>query len=251
MDVLVLDHPSFDTDEFLGRWRDARLAVLRRWLPDAAPTGESALVLGLADENHDELLRDVYLNSFRLGQSAVRHFGLRWQVPDLAAVLSSATGPCLRGEWIISGRTARLERAGCAFASARPILCDYWREAADGLVCGLSDEVRYARLQSAGRGAARCVDVLYPATEPQQRFESPPAELQPALAEIVSRFRGHGLELRFLGLAESRLFYSLTHRGGSLCGGAHDLFESLLRNNLERLCPGLGLHQATGTAVAI
>lgn len=250
-DLRVLDHPGFDGGEFLARWREARLAALRRRVPRAAQHGEAAALQALPEEAHDEVLRDAFLNSFRFAQSAVRRFGLAWDEDDLAEVLALADGPCLRGDWSPGPGPRRLERDGCAGTSCSTLVCDYWRESIDGLVCGLADEVRYTRQRSAARGGGRCVDVLYRESEPAERFESLPDEHLAALAEIAARFRRLGMELRFLGLAEGQLHYTLTQRGSSLCGGALDLFAGLLRNNLEHLCPGLGLREATGRAVAI
>ncbi len=249
--VRVLDQPGFAPDEFLARWRDARLAALGRWVALPTRLGESAALLAAPAESREELLREVFLNSFRFGQSAVRRFGRAWDAGDLMDVLGAADGPCQRGSWIADDGAWRLERRGCAGASAGALVCDYWREATDGLVCGLSEDVRYSRHASSARGAETCVDVLYREGDPEWRFASLPGELLPALSRIALRFRGHGMELRFLGLAEGQLFYTLTHRGASLCDGALELYASLLRNNLARHCPGLGLREATGRAVAI
>lgn len=232
-----------DPRELAERWRRARGAAL-------GTAGDEYLALAaVADGELDRALREVGLNSFRLGRSAAAHHPAADEPAALAALLGASGLPCLAAEPVVEGDLLHFRRAGCGLADrlgAR--VCDYHREAIDGLVCGLSNRLRFARLASRGRGESACEDLLYDASRPAARFAPVPAEVGEHLAAPLRRLAEQGFSIRLLGIAERRLFVAADAGRGTACGPAR-LYLDLLASHLARRFPDLDLVDATPRAV--
>ncbi len=222
--------------DLASRWQRARLAALRAVVGPAAHGTEDELLACALDVDAPQLMRRVFDHSAVLGAGYRRHFGEPHGVASLPQLLGRLRVRCLTGRWLPARGVARLERAPCA-ASSSAGACDYWREAVDGLVAGLSSDARHARHQSLGHGDARCVDVLYDDPEDDARY----GPLEPELVEavrpvgrLVQRFHA-GLTLTLLGVSEGVLLYRLSGRQGAAPAAARAIVESALARRLPHL----------------
>lgn len=241
--------PGLDAASLGERFARARRAALAAVLPPEAETeDEIAALRALPVGAAEELGRRTYWNAWRLGTSAARAHGAVNEADRLAALLGSLGVPCLAGEWRCEGDRRRLGRDGCAAESAGAAACDFYREAADGLVAGLSERLRFVRWTSRGHGAARCEDLLCSADDAGARFAAVPAEIAEHLARPRATLARVGLELDLLGLLENRLYVRLESASGSACGPTK-LYFDLLAEHLAKRFPGLALVDATPRAV--
>lgn len=249
--ISILEVPGFDVGDFHARWRRARLAVLARSVPEAAMAGERDCLARVAIEESEKLQKEVYLGSRRFGQSAVRHFGVVWDVDDLRIVLSGCPDvPCLAGTWSSMGPAARVSRPGCAERSGpSSVFCDYWREAIDGLVHGLCEDVAYARQSSAGHDEPTCADVFYPEHLPGMKWRPLPDDLRKDLDAVVLEFLVRKVALTFEGILENELHYRMKHDNGALCGASETLYKQMLERAIRKRAPGLRLKDASPGAV--
>ncbi|MEW5853618.1 MAG: hypothetical protein AB2A00_32885 [Myxococcota bacterium] len=198
------------------------------------------------DEN--ETLRLTFDHSWRLGRSYARHFSETISLDQLPDVLATLETPCLGGSWHAGeDEPARfLTRAGCEWGRDAG-LCDYWREAADGMVLGLSGEVRHTRHRSVGHGDPVCVDVLFADADSRLRFGEIPDEMRPGLQGVRSSLRllNSMLDVEFLGVSEGVLLYRL-HRAGSDDGGlaVSQVVEQQLTRRFPHVKPMEWTHRA-------
>jgi hypothetical protein len=234
------------------RWRRARRAAIARCSLDGTDLDDEPRALAAVPvERRDALGEALFSSSWRLGRSAAARFGPTRGVAATAELLAALPGvPCLEGTWRDDGPTCRLERAGCPPSIAGgEAVCDGWREAIDGLVCGLGDGVRFARRESRGHGNARCVDLLHPAQAPALAWGKIPAALAPVLAEIADGLAARRVPVRFLGFAENRLAYRVEDGGIPECGGLGGVVHALVANHVHARLPGLELAAADPRAV--
>lgn len=235
---------GFEVADLKRRWERARLSALRAIGGQRAGEDEDALTLRAFEVDGPEAARKTFENSLVLGQGfsrAVRPVGFE-QVPEVLEALGS---PCFRGTWqpVDDEPGFVLERAPCGAPAS---VCDKWREAADGLVLGLTGDARSTRHRSGGRGDGTCVDVVYLAPDSPLRYGFIPDEMQAGL-ESVARFVNllKGTTVRFLGVSEGVLLYTLDVAG---CGGGSAVNE-LLTRAVEARWPALALRDVSPRAV--
>lgn len=248
--MLLADLPAFDVRDFQRRWAAARAAALRAVLDPEVAGDESALLSAVPEERRDDALRAVFDASRALGRSAARHHQVSLEPSDFAQLLAETGGPCFRGEWKPTAQALRLERSGCS-TSLGGFLCDFWREAADGLVMGAGDEARLARHQSFGHGDAGCVDVLFedgPVRKAGARFAPVPEHVQLRLEPVVRLFEQLGAQLTFEGLNEGVLHYRLESKD-PLCGDTGRVARERLAREVQNRFPGLALQDSSPLAV--
>lgn len=227
--------------ELADRWQRARRAAAERVMGRTVPEAdEDARLRCAAEVDEPEFHRLLFENGVRLGAGFRRAVGRAVNADELPQVLASLRVPCLAALACTPLERERgflLTRPPCAQAplAAR---CDAWREAIDGLVAGLNDELHHTRTASAGRGQPTCVDVLYGEPEGEARYGALPDALTPAL-ESVQRFvrQVRGADVRFLGVSEGVLLYQLEAAGCDDATQPRALVSSLLRQKLPHLQP--------------
>lgn len=227
---------AFDSKAFASKASDLKAPVL-----PLSFEAESDRVEGLSAEQRTKLERDVFDHSRAVGLSLQQALGGPLSLSTLVSLLADAPVGCLQGEWQRQGRGFRLQRMGCGAGSCAQV-CDYWREAVDGLVMGLGDDARYARQQSQGHGAEVCVDVFYaggnPETDAAQRFAPVPETVLAQLSPLQALLKKQGVTLTFIGCAEKVLFYRLVSAAGPACGAGGLLLRNLVESELRTRCPG-------------
>ncbi len=245
--------PSLDPERMVdlsGRWLRARRAAALKVTGELAEAqDELGLVARAVAANEQDAMRQVFSHSHALGNSYRRFFKTvpaLQQWPDFLAALAT---PCLAGRWSTipaCDGALRLTRGGCAWGvDAR--LCDWWREAADGLVLGVSGVLRHTRHRSRGHGDGDCQDVLFEDVDGAPRYGDIPPQLQPSLQAIHSQVRlwDSAARLEWLGLSEGVLLYRLT-RVNQDAGLA---LNQMVEQQLGRRIPNVKIQELAPRAV--
>jgi hypothetical protein len=232
-------------DDLFDRFARARRSALTKVYEGEPPADEIAALVELREARWEEALKQVYLASWRLGRGAARVAGGPIRLAELADRLRAGHGvPCLAGRWRAEGGSVVRESPGCAegvMGGAR--VCDWYREALDGLVSGLGQEIGFARRASLGRCGSHCEDVLFDDSAPELRLGPVPTFVIEHVAYPVRRLAEDGIELRLLGLAENRLYVSFARKAGGC--GVPRLYLDLLADHLRERFPELELRDAT------
>ncbi|MBE2252380.1 MAG: hypothetical protein IAE78_22795 [Myxococcus sp.] len=235
---------SPDLADLERRWQHARLSALRGVAGRRDDESEAALTERAFEVDAPEAARKTFENSLVLGKGFARvvaPVGFD-EVPEVLGALKS---PCHQGAWraVDDEPGFVLERAPCGAPAS---VCDKWREAADGLVLGLTGDARSTRHRSGGRGDDTCVDVVYLAPDSPLRYGFIPEAMATGLA-AVARFLNQmkGTEVRFLGVSEGVLLYELDVDG---CGGGPAVNE-LLSRAVKSRWPTLELRDVSPRAV--
>ncbi len=238
-------------EDLAARWRHARRSALRAGLPGStsAESEEDLLSRALASSAEDAQKR-AFDNSLRLGVGFARYFDKEFTLGELPDVLAALGAPCLVGEWrpASDGEPALfLERKGCPSASLGPSACDFWREAIDGLVLGITGGIRHSRHESKGHDDARCLDVVHVRPESPLRFGAIPSDVRAGLegARRMARAFDSTVDVEFLGISQGTLFYQLNKAG---CGGELSV-KSLVEREVRRRFPRLDLREISPRSV--
>jgi hypothetical protein len=243
--------PRPDPRDLAVRWAAARRAALDAVDGGALDATEPMRARAVPAARHEELLRAVGANSWRLGRSVARRFGALDDAERLAALLAGCGIPCAEAVPESDDEATLLRRGSCSSGGDDPrhcALCDYYREALDGFVCGASERLRFARRRCAARGAAECEDVLYPAGQRSARFAPLPEAVRARCAGPLARLAARGVAIELLGLQENRLHVSVGSARGAGCGPGR-LYLELLAAHLAEQFPELELVDATPRAV--
>jgi hypothetical protein len=248
--LVALALPVFDFTDVALRWHHARRAALRAVVVEADGTeSEDELLSRALARNADDANRKVFDNSLRLGLGFTRFFEKEFSLGELPSVLEELGVPCLAGAWnpVEDEPAITLERAGCPAGALGRATCDWWREAIDGFVLGITGGIRHARHASIGHGDGRCVDVLYVLPESQLRFGAIPSELHEGLERVrrMAKSFDSSVDVEFLGISEGTLLYQLKRSG---CGGDLSM-SSVVERDLRRRYPQLGLREISPRSV--
>lgn len=233
------------------RWRRARCAALRAVLSDeAAPHDEDELLRRALERDAEQVLRLAFDYSRRLGEGFRRFYKLDPPISDLVRLLPSLATPCLGRRFTrVPEEPAYLAEAeGCEAPAHHPRACDFFREAIDGLVLGMTGAVRFARHESLGHGSSRCVDAFYVYPHSALKFGPIPDELRPGLesAKRLVKAFDSTIDVEYLGLSEGVLHYrSRSGRDGGLRATA------AIERALVRRFPWLSVREVTSRPVIV
>jgi hypothetical protein len=238
-------------DDLFDRFTRARRSALAKVYEGEPPSDEVTALVELREARWEEALKQVYLATWRLGRGAARVAGGPIRLAEMADRLRAGRGvPCLAGRWRAEGAAVVRESPGCAegvMGGAR--VCDWYREALDGLVSGLGQEIGFARRASLGRCGSHCEDVLFDDSAPELRLAPVPTFILEHVAHPIRRLDEEGIELRLLGLAENRLYVTFARRSGGC--GVPRLYFDLLADHLRERFPEIELRDATPRAMEI
>lgn len=245
--------------ELKDRWKKARCRAFK----DVRPLNSSedellCCISNFSDFDFEKILKNVFLNSQKLGRSYQKAFGLSWERQDFVRYLSDLDSPCGKGSWSEFIDASSWVRTGChggkAYGSR---FCQYWREAFDGLVMGLSENERFVRHQSIMAGDAECLDIIYTEStdtstsvwENQNKWGRIPHEIASDLSMVEQKFRHMHAEIKFLGVRERILYYRVESIGGKSCGGGISVIRAFLEKTLKEMFPDLTSQDASPVAV--
>jgi hypothetical protein len=269
--------PSFSIHQFNERWHRARIQACIQVLESKIEStrdcaNESTTIskdelinkseisksevdlLLLCDEGaKPPLLTLVFDNSRKLALSAARYYGVTFEKDEIVQVLRNSNSPCVQGFWRAHNEAFVIERKACgALKRVGSFLCDYWREACDGLVMGLGDEERFVRHASVGHGDENCLDVIFQTYGSQFKWLPIPEFLEKDLQEVVVRMDRLRIKVEFLGYAETKVFYRIENKDDvkmSLCGPGGRYFHDKLKEEVAKFNSKILLQDAAPLAV--
>lgn len=239
------------------RWKKAREASFRTHFESLDESDFFNKINQIPIEKFEEIIKETFLNSKKLGQSYQKNYKIAWERSDFVEHLTKMNSPCLKGRWSEKEKANVLTRKSCEGAKFGSRYCQYWREAIDGLVLGLSDEVGYVRHCSVNSGDSDCVDIFFQDEviptdaiwSNQHRWGRLPKDMQSDLQEIEKKFQDLEIDLKFLGLAEKNLFYKLEPKKNLTCGTAGTLYRNRLEKIVSEKFPLVQLKDASPVAV--
>ncbi len=262
-----IERSGFDQDDFLIRWGRARLFSLKKTSADdlmitkpfvdlsSLLSFELDLLKKVLKENEDSVLKAVFDNSRKLGLSLSRRFQVRLEIEDIRNILSQSLIPCSMGTWETHKDALSVRRHGCESQKIiGSFLCDWYREAIDGLIMGVGEEERFARHASVGHGDSECLDVFFTETlilnHKELRFSPVPHHIKNKLEPIQEKFRNMQKRLVFSGYAEGVLYYTIESENDKpLCGSTARMFHTLLSKSIHELLPNLHMQDLSPLAV--
>jgi hypothetical protein len=260
---------GFSIRDFISRWDKARLQACTRTLvefhartPFLINPNEMELLAICPEDKKDELLKSVFDLSRQLASSASKYFKVSFEIQDLAKVLSQSGSPCVGGQWFAHKEAYIYSRKSCSqFNKIGSFVCDYWREACDGLVMGLGEDERFTRHASVGHGDSECLDVIFvdkPTRSKSNEHGSKmkwlplPEYLKKDLDTVVQRMERLRIKVDFLGYAEGKVFYLIENKEdptSSLCGPGGRYFHEKLKEEVNKMQPDLIIQDAAPLAV--
>lgn len=242
-----------------GRWTRAREAAFFQVVGEKKGERESLQNLKLmSEESFESLLKAVFLNSRNLGRSYQKSHQVAWELSDFEIFAPRLGGPCLKGLWEDRPTAKVLVRAGCPSGSeGGPRVCQYWREAIDGLTVGISDDVGFVRHECLPSGNESCLDVFFQdEVSPtdaiwsnSHKWGTIPGSMQADLDAIQRRFHAMKIDLTFLGLVEKEIIYKLEPREKLTCGTEGASYRTHLAELVKLKFPHLKLKDASPVAV--
>lgn len=255
---------TVDQTEFHTRWVRARLAALQQIVGEPASAVDPAqnifereikLLRGLTAEQSDAALRAVFDNSRQFALSASRRFSLQFELSDFQDILSKSAIPCTSGLWQGNERSRSVETHQCPFgANSEVRICDWYREAIDGLVTGLGSNERYVRHRSEAHGDDSCLDVYFDDsdsnTKKTLRYGPVPPPMEDALRPVSVKFAGKGMLVKWSGYSAGTIFYTLEKTDASpLCMNLAKTSHRDFFNAVHEIFPDVRLQDAAPLAV--
>nr|HMN69389.1 hypothetical protein [Bdellovibrionales bacterium] len=229
------------------RWQRARGAAYSATF--GVSEKENEFLIGLNDleeEKFEELLKSIFLNSRSLGLSYQKSKNLTWEKSDFTAFAHKLGSPCLVGVWEQKPSAHILSREGCGLGrQVGKRYCQYWREAIDGLVIGISDEVGFVRNSSVSVEDEECIDVFFDEESSptdaiwsnSNKWGALPESIKSDLESIQQKFNEMKIDLKFLGLSEKNLLYKLEPKENLTCGSAGTIYRSHLEKLVKEKFP--------------
>jgi hypothetical protein len=257
--MLISSSVESTIQDLRERWLRAREAAFRLAFAQNKSENEFLSELSqLTEESFEELLKSVFLNSRNLGMSYQKAKSLTWEKSDFTGFAKDLGSPCLSGNWEQKTSAHVLSRSGCADGkSGGQRYCQYWREAIDGFVIGISDDVGFVRNSSISVGDDSCVDVFFDEEASPtdaiwsnaNKWGALPEEIKPDLDFIQQKFDEMKVDLKFLGLSEKNLLYKLEPKENLTCGSAGNIYRSHLEKMVKEKFPLFKLKDASPVAV--
>ncbi len=252
----IVAHANFSVADFLSRWQRARVATLLSAIPDSTDLSENALIRCAATrptDIRDQILKELFRNCWRLGQSTKRFFAMTWELDDFKDILAHGTIPCFRGEWIGTGKHLTLKRTGCNDGSTiGSFACDYWREALDGIVMGCGDSARYVRWKNKVLGDDYCEDVYFLESDATSHRYAPIspnvlAALAPTL-ESIARLR---ITINLKGINGDDLYYELLSQDSLGCSSVPSIARTMFQKAVAKHFPRLKIVDVSPRSVLV
>ncbi len=246
-------------EDLSARWKLAREGAYGKIFEVAKHEAEFLLDLNqLVEEKFEELLKAIFINSRLLGLSYQKAKSLTWEKSDFTAFADKLGSPCLAGVWEQKPSAHVLSREGCGSGkkSGRRY-CQYWREAIDGLVVGISDEVGFVRNSSIAVDDEKCIDVFFDEESSptdaiwsnSNKWGALPASIKSDLEGIQQKFEEMKIDLKFLGISEKNLLYKLEPKENLTCGSAGTMYRTHLEKLVKEKFPLFSLKDASPVAV--
>lgn len=251
---------AVDFSELAERWHRARMAAIVRVLeetssPSPSSSSENELVSLLSDEQFEKASKAVFDNSRKLALSASRYYSVQLELEDFRKLFVEAGLPCAMGRWSVRQKAQVAERHDCPHGEMRATkLCDWYREAMDGMVMGFGENERFVRHRSAAHGDEGCLDVLFddgPEQGEEWGYAAVPPPMLQHLTKVEHDFEQRSYKLSWLGYRAGTLFYHLvlSDPNQPLCRGTARNAHADLQRAVHEVFPTVRLHDASPLAV--
>lgn len=245
--------------ELADRWQRAREDSYEKIFESKKKEDQYILEFNhLDEEKFDEFLKSIFLNSRNLGLSYQKAKSLTWEKSDFTIFGNKLGSSCFMGSWEQKPSAHVLSRQGCEHGkNIGRRYCQYWREAIDGLVTGISDEVGFVRNSSISVSDEKCIDVFYDEESSptdaiwsnSNRWGVLPEDIRGDLKNIEDKFSRMKIDLKFLGLSEKTLLYKLEPKENLTCGSAGTIYRTHLEELVKEKFPHFLLKDASPVAV--
>lgn len=198
-------------EELAVLWKQARIAAIGNSLKsDARGKPELDLIDAVKPDEQPRVLAAIRAASENVGKQIATTLDGPLSLAELVHLLSHSQVYCFAGSWksCDGGASQCRQRKSCPYVHGS-FDCDYWREAAKGLVAGLSENVAYSRHDSLGHGDKACIDYVYYSPAVSRELGEVPAPITKALAPFIRELGASGIGLHLEGYKEGMLFYKL------------------------------------------
>ena len=196
---------------------------------------EVSLLKMIKPESEENLLRKVFENSKKFASSAKWYYGAEWEVSDFYEVISKSEMSCFRGRWNSFQEGISLERECCELANkTRPFICHYYKEAMDGLVLGLTDEVIYRRYENCSGRDGICKDVFLYSDAKDLKFAPIPDYLLHELEQVKIKLLEIGVSVDFPGQLEGEIFYQWKVVDKKSCEDLSKKVKQVIEQNISQ-----------------
>lgn len=227
--------------EFAIKWKEARLSVIgsRKKYSEAREV-ESVSQVPVSDQA--ETLMRIYEKSYSVGEKFRFEMGRPLTLTEATDILSHSEIPCFWGLWKKESAafSQYLYRGECPNIPAL-FCCDYWREAARGVIEGLNPELRFSRHRSIGHGNAGCLDYVFVSPGVDKRLGSVPPEIRVALEPLRQSLAKQNIFVHWQGFCEDILYFQADHGSYPLDEEEHMLLVEKMSIKIERHFPKLKL----------
>lgn len=247
--------------DFAKRWHRGRLTSIASSLGREIPSDASEvdLIFELSKKDSDvqkAALRAVYHTGGLLASSMTLFYRRDWSMKDVAALAAFSGSPCFGRSWDLTPQESDkeaigmgLKRSACAEGVSNHFHCEYWKEALDGLITGLSDQLFLSRHSSAKSKHESCIDWLYPSRMSPLKYGPLAEDLKLLVNEISLRLEKSKIVLRVWGLSEGILYYQMESAIIGFCGPGKRLFEEDFKKAVLGKFPNTKFFDVTPRAV--
>jgi len=235
----------------------ALASMLGRSVP--AEAQETALIFELSQrepEIQKAALRAIFNVGGLFASSMGRYYRREWTMEEAARLAAFSGSPCFGRPWkqILKSESSETlgvgsERYACAEGLTQSFHCEYWKDALEGLLSGLSGSLYLSRHENGRNDARQCLDWIYPTRESPLKFGPLPDDLKALVTVISERFERAKVVLRVWGLSEGNLYYQMDSALTGFCGPGKRLFEGDFKKAVAVLYPQLGYVDVTPRAV--
>lgn len=255
----------FEYSDFSIRWLKARVSAAslgesshqnKVTLTESGLRKEAELVNEIPLNMLDFALKQVFDNSRRLAISASQHYGIRLELTDFQKLLIASSLPCALGQWTERPQSHFVTRSGCIHGQSKNTrICDWYREAIDGVIVGLGETERFVRHRSEAYGDEGCLDIVFDDSQnlPQDdlRYGPIPPPLLQHLNSVISEWKQRGFTLNWKGYSAGTLFYTLAGQDPTeaLCQSRGRTLHQDLQKSVREVLPTLRIQDSTPLAV--
>jgi len=240
------------------RWEKSRLSAIRTLTTFQTEFEFFKQISTLSETEFDSLIKKIFLNSKTLGMGYQKKYSIVWERSDISIYFQNLGSPCLMGGWDLRKTANVLTRFGCQDGKLYGgRVCLYWREAIDGLVLGLSEDVGFVRHASFNSGGDNCVDIFYQEEKnltdaiwsSPYRWGKISKDMLETLLVIENKFLEYKIKLKFLGQTEQNLFYKMESKENLICGATGSIYRNILESSVKDKFPAVQLQDASPVAV--
>jgi hypothetical protein len=203
--------------ELAVRWKEVRLSIIPAQGDYSKEEREVEAVSRVPASDHADILMRIYESSHSVGEKFRHQVGRPLTLAQVIDVLSHSESPCFSGSWKKESAafSRYLYRGECPTIPAL-FCCDYWREAARGLVEGLSPEIQYSRHRSIGHGNPSCLDYVFVSPGVDRKLGLIPTEIRVALEPLRQSLSKRHIGVHWEGFCEDTLYFQADRKSHPL-----------------------------------